>query len=516
MALSSGVRQRIRLSLADNGQAELRPAGVFAGQFTADVEEAIRTELKETLIQVLQHGPAAEKGVLFGCLLNMCNRANGRTGMGTVMASKNLRAIAVRGDKVPPPADPEMLKSLAKWGAENLETSDIAGIGLFGTAEVLIPQNSDGTLPTRNWSAGYFENAEAIGAKALYETVLKERDTCFACVVRCKRVVEINDGPYHVDPRYGGPEYETLATMGSYCGISDLPAICYANQLCNMYGMDTIACGATIAWAMDCFEHGLLTTEQTDGIELRFGNAAAMVEMVEKIGKREGFGAILGEGSTRASERLGIGKHLLVTTKNHEFPAHMPQVKRSLALIYAINPFGADHQSHEHDPSYAAYPDRMAELGLIDPQPSDNLNAEKVHYAYYTQLLYSLMDSLNLCQFVWGNSWQLYTPSQMVTLVKAVTGWETSLWELMKVGERRLNMMRAFNTREGVGSEADVLPIKMQVPLQGGASDGTYVTVEEVEEAKKTYYQMAGWDENGHPTLAKLQELGIDWIYQTA
>lgn len=213
------------------------------------------------------------------------------------------------------------------------------------------------------------------------ETILKEQDTCFGCVVRCKRVVEVAEGPYRVDPRYGGPEYETISTMGSYCGVSDLAAIARANQPCNMYGMDTISCGAIIAWAMDCFERGLLTLDDTDGIELRFGNAGALVKMVERIGKRKGFGQVLGEGSARAAEALGVGQDLVVAVKNHELPAHMPQVKRSLALIYTVNPFGADHQSHEHDPSYKGYPDRMAKLNLLAPQPSKVLNAEKVRYA---------------------------------------------------------------------------------------------------------------------------------------
>ena len=235
-------------------------------------------------------------------------------------------------------------------------------MGEFGTAGIVLSQNEAGGLPTRNWSSGIFEGAEAISGERMAKTVLSGRDTCFGCVVRCRRVVEITDGPFRGDPRYGGPEYETLATMGSYCGVSDLAAICRANQLCNMYGMDTIACGATIAWAMDCFEHGLLTKVDTDGVALRFGNAEALVQMVEKIGKREGFGRVLGEGSARAAESLGVGKDLVVAAKKHEFPAHMPQVKRSLALIYDVNPFGADHQSHEHDPSYEGYPERMAEL----------------------------------------------------------------------------------------------------------------------------------------------------------
>jgi aldehyde:ferredoxin oxidoreductase len=495
-----------------DGEVALRDATHLWGKLTADVEDGIREELGDRRVQVIQCGPAAEQGVRFGALISMSNRANGRTGMGTVMASKNLKAVAVRGRNRPELADPEAVKAVAKWGADNFEESDIYGMGLAGTAEIVLSQDEGGGLPTRNWSSGTFEGAEAISGQRMAETILKERDTCFGCVVRCKRVVEVTEGPFLVDPRYGGPEYETVATMGSYCGVSDLTAISLANQLCNMYGMDTISCGATVAWAMDCFERGLLSADDTDGVELRFGSAEALVEMVERIGKREGFGRLLGEGSARAAGALGVGQDLVVAVKNHELPAHMPQVKRSLALIYAVNPFGADHQSHEHDPSYGWYPDRMAELDLLDPQPDDVLNAEKVRFAFYTQCLYSCLDSVSVCQFVFGPSWHLYGPSQLVDAVRGVTGWNVSLWELMKVGERRLNLLRAFNAREGVGAEADTVPPKLLIPLQGGASDGVAVTAEEVEAAKATYYCMACWDENGCPTRAKLAELGLGWV----
>jgi aldehyde:ferredoxin oxidoreductase len=304
--------------------------------------------------------------------------------------------------------------------------------------------------------------------------------------------------------------------MGSYCGVSDLAAISHANQLCNMYGMDTISCGASIAWAMDCFERNLLTLDDTEGIELRFGNAEDLVRIVELIGKRQGFGRVLGEGSARAAATLGMGRELVMTVKNQELPAHMPQVKRTLALIYAVNPFGADHQSHEHDPvyeeDYESYADRLAALDLLEPQPKFSLNPEKVRFALYTQRLYSALDSLNLCQFVWGPAWHLYGPNQMVELVRAVTGWDVSLWELMKVGERRLNLLRAFNAREGVGAAEDTLPPKLLVPLVGGASDGIALDGDEVEAAKALYYRMAGWDEDGRPTRAKLEELGLSWV----
>lgn len=495
-----------------DGEAELRSADHLWGKFTAEVEDAIREELEDEHIEVLQCGPAAEKGVRFSALINMSNRANGRTGMGTVMAAKNLKAVAVRGHDRPDLADPEAVRELARWGAGHFEDSNVHQLGLLGTSRISIAQDEAGGLPTRNWSSGTFEGAEAISGQRMAETILEERDTCYGCVVRCKRVVESTKGDYQIDPRYGGPEYETVATMGSYCGVSDLEAIAYAHQLCSMYGMDTISCGATIAWAMDCFERGLLTPEDTDGVELRFGDAEAMVEMVERIGKREGLGRVLGEGSTRAAEILGVGQDLVMAVKNHELPAHMPQVKRSLALIYAVNPFGADHESSQHDPTYEGYPERMAELGLTDPQPPTALNAEKVRFAFYTQCLNSFVDSASVCEFVWGASWQLYGPNQLVDLVRTVTGWDVNLWELMKVGERRLNLLRAFNAREDVGAEADTVPPKLTVPLRGGASDDMAVDADEIEETKELYYQMAGWDGDGRPTRAKLAELALSWV----
>jgi len=501
----------VYLSVQD-GEAELRDAAHLWGRFTADVEDAIREELSDGRVRVLQCGPAAERGGLFGALLSEASRANGRAGMGTVMASKNLKAVAVRGHSRPELADPKALRELARWGGEHLEESGVYGTSLWGTASAVIPQSNVGGLPTRNWSSGTFEGAEAISGQRMAETIRKERDTCFGCVVRCKQVVEVTEGPFQVDPRYGGPEYETLSTLGSYCGVSDLAAIARANQLCNMYGMDTISCGATIAWAMDCYEHEELTPEDTEGIELRFGNAEAMVQVVELIGKQEGLGRVLGQGSARAAEALGVGQELLVTVKRQELPAHMPQVKRGLGLLYLVNPGGADHTVSEHDPSYGSFPDRMAELDLIDPVPGEVMNAEKVRYSIYSQRMISCIDSVCVCKFTFGPAWQLYGPSQLVDAVRAVTGWNVSLWELMKVGERRLNLLRAFNARDGVGGEADTMPSKLTIPLQGGASDGVAVTAEEMEMAKALYYQMVGWDEDGRPTRAKLEELAVGWV----
>ena len=498
-----------------NGEAELRPAEHLWGKVTGDAEASIRSELGDDKIEVLQIGPAGEMGVRFAALMNMSNRANGRTGMGAVMGSKNLKAVAVRGQMRPALADRAAVIQLARWGAEHFEESGVHGLGLLGTAQATRAQNAAGGLVTRNWASGTFEGWEALDGRTMAQTILKDRDTCYACTVRCKRVVEIKDGPYVVDPHYGGPEFETLATFGAYCGISDLAAVAYASQLCNMYGMDTISCGATIAWAMDCYEHGLISREEADGLELRFGNVDAMVKLTEKIARREGIGDLLAEGSARAAARLGRGSEdLVVAVKGLEMPGHMPQVKRSLALIYAVNPFGADHQSSEHDPSWKPYAERMAEIGVTDPPESTKtLNEAKVRYALRTQYAYSCLDSVNICQFVFGPAWHLYAMDQLAAAVRSITGWEVSVDELMRVGERRLNLLRAFNAREGIGRAADVLPKRMQQALVGGKSDGLVVSTDEVEQAKDWYYAMAGWDvATGRPTRAKLEELELGWV----
>jgi aldehyde:ferredoxin oxidoreductase len=497
-----------------DGQAELRSAQHLWGLVTGEAEAAIREELGDPRIQVAQCGPAGENLVRFAAIINMSSRANGRTGLGAVMGSKNLKAVAVRGNDKPPLANRKALVDLARWGAAHFADSDVYGLGTYGTAELTHPNSKSGGLPTRNWDSGTFEHAESLDGTTMYKTILKERNTCYACTVRCKRVVEVMDGAYPIDPLYGGPEYEALATLGSYCCVGNLEAVAYANQLCNMYGMDAISCGATIAWAMDCFENGLITEEDTDGLDLHFGNSDAMVKMVEKIAIRDGLGDLLAEGSARAASAIGRGTDdLVVTVKKQELPAHMPQVKRGMGLMYAITPFGADHISAEHDPSYQSYAEKFAKIGLTDPQSPDVINLEKVRYLYRTQQSRSCMDTLNLCKFVFGPAWQLYDLDQLAQAVRSITGWEVTVDELLQAGERRVNMLRAFNAREGLTREDDTLPKKLGKPLVGGKSDGKFITAEEIEQAKDMYYEMAGWDiTTGNPTRAKLEELDIGWV----
>ena len=500
-----------------DGQAELRDARHLWGKVTGEAEALIREELADERIQVLQIGPAGEKLARMAAVVNMCNRANGRTGMGAVMGSKNLKAIAVRGHKKVALHDAAGVISLARRGAEAVKER-LDGLSTYGTADIVESQDAMGGLPTRNWHSGVFAGARAISGETMHQSILRGRDTCYACPVRCKRVVEVQ-GAVSVDPLYGGPEYESIAALGSYCCVDDLVGIAKANEICNKYGLDTISCGATVAFAMECFEEGILTSEDTGGVSLTFGNAKAMVRIVEMMGRREGIGDLLADGSVQAARKLGReAEKLVVAVKGLELPAHMPQVKRSLGLLYAVNPFGADHESSEHDLSYLESAtqlelDRLAELDLCTPQTADSLGPEKIRFAWLTQLFFSALDSLCLCNFVWGPAWQLYGPNQVVDLIQAVTGWDFSLQELLQVGERRLNLLRAFNAMEGLDRRADTLPTRLFEPLQGGPTDGIAMSPGELECALDSYYDLAGWDRaTGIPTRAKLEELDLGWV----
>jgi len=511
-----------------DGEAELRDASHLWGELTGDVETAIQDEFDDKKIEVLQIGPAGEKLVKYAAMISMSNRANGRTGMGTVMGSKNLKAIAVRGKNRPAIADKEAFKKLAKWGPANFADSDVAGMGKYGTAEGVMGQQKSGGLPTNNWSAGVFDGAEAISGETMYDTILlgaaedKQnrlgRDTCYACTVRCKRVVQVTEGPFPTDPHYGGPEYETLATFGSYCGVSDLNAIAHANQLCNQYGIDTISCGATLAWAFNAFEEEMISLADTDGLALNWGNAEAMIQLVGMIGRREGFGDLLAEGSARAAEKVGRGsEELVVAGHKMEYPAHMPQVKRSLGLIYSVNPYGADHQASEHDGAieggFKWYKDRLEELGFEEKQERYSLTDEKVRFATVTGQLYSALNSASVCQFVFGPSWHLYSSGQLVDVINAATGWDMTIEEFVMIGERSVNLQRAFNAREGLTRADDTLPKKMSKALTGGRSDGFTFTPEELEMAKDGYYAHSGWDvATGNPTREKLESLDLGWV----
>lgn len=517
------------------GEAAFHSAEHLWGKTTLEVDKILQEELDDKKIEIAQIGIAGEKLANFAAVMNMANRAWGRTGIGAVMGSKKLKAIVVRGTRKVETPDSKRTMAVSKLGAGRFKENflGLQGFGKYGTAGAVMGQQKSGGLPTNNWDAGVFANEEdavAIGGVRLYDEILrgaadekqerKGRDTCYACVIRCKRVVESEYKDKKLIPEYGGPEYESLATFGSYCGVNDLHALTYANQLCNEYGVDTISCGATISWAMECFENGVLTLDETDGIDLSYGNADGMIAMLEKTLNREGFGDVLADGSAKAADRLGKGHDYLLTVKGQELPAHMPHVKRSLGLVYAANPFGADHQSSEHDTMYHPkpyeryYKERLSMVGLTEPQHPKAMNPEKVTFALQSQYTYSATDTLSICQFVYGASWQLYGPDDMAELMSASTGWDVDIDWIQAIGRKRLNLMRAYNAREGLTRDDDTLPKKLfRKALEGGRSDGVVLEESELTEALDLYYEQAGWDkESGAPTRATLTEIGLAWV----
>lgn len=498
-----------------DGEAEIRDASKIWGKPTKEAQEGIRKELGDDKVRVALIGPAGEKLVRFACIVNELKHANGRGGMGAVMGSKNLKAIAVRGTKKVEAKEPDAVKALAKWFSENyLKKGDTPGLHNLGTPILVLVHNEMGAFPTRNFHEGTFETAEKISGETIKETLLIGQKACFACPVGCKRVLKV-DEPYTVDPAYGGPEYETLGAFGSNCCVDDLKAVVKAAEICNAYTIDTISTGMAIAFAMECFENGILTKKDTGGIELKFGNAEGMLKMTEMIAKREGLGDLLAEGVKRAAKKIGKGSEkFALEVKGKELPMHEPRLKTGVGLGYAVSPTGADHVQMEHDPCFAEknpFLEQLRPLGILEPVKSLDIGPRKVRLFTYLQHWWSLGNCLDLCLFATAPV-RVWTIPQVVEMVNAVTGWDTTTWELMKVGERATTMARAFNVREGFTKDDDWVPERFFEPLEGGPLKGYKLPKDEFRQAIAMYYQMMGWNEAGVPTKAKLAELDVEWV----
>ncbi|MGQ9584955.1 MAG: aldehyde ferredoxin oxidoreductase family protein [Anaerolineae bacterium] len=491
-----------------DGQAEIRSASHLWGLTTKECQEQLREELGDRHVRVAQIGPGGENLVRYACVMNDLKDAAGRTGLGAVMGSKNLKAIAVRGTGQVGMADPAAIREMAKWIASRLyELFPFMGLG---TGHLMPAHEISGNLPVRNFRDHGFP-VEKLTPMTIRDTIRIGMEGCYACAVRCKKVVKA-DGPYSVDPAYGGPEYETLGAFGSCCGVDDLVAVAKANELCGAYTLDTISTGVTIAFAMECFERGLLTLEDTEGIELRFGNGAAVVALVEKIAWREGLGNLLAEGSRRAAEVIGQGSGAFaMQVKGQEYPMHEPRLKRSLGIGYAVSPTGADHCHSLHDLGLAKEGPGLEPLkgfGVLEPVPLEDLGPEKVRAAWYHTLDQVGLNSAVGCLMVFAR----LTPDQRVRIVQAATGWNFTFFEWMKVGERALNMARLFNAREGFTAADDWLPARSFEPQTSGPLSDAPLDAGRLAQALKTFYRMAGWDpETGWPTQGNLEELDLAW-----
>jgi len=502
-----------------DGKVEIKDGTHLWGKDTGETQRIIKEELADDKIRIVQIGPAGENLVRFANIVNELKHFNGRNGLGAVMGSKKLKAIAVRGTKPIELYDKERVSQVTKEITKRVMDNPLSrDLRELGTPGVIRPFYEAGCLPSYNWTTGYFKEGENLTAETYNKTILKGTKGCYACPIRCKRVVEINDPDLKVDPSYGGPEYETIVSLGSLCGISDLKYIAKANELCNKYTMDTISTGMVIAFAMQCYQEGLLTQKDTGGIELTFGNKEALLILVEKIARREGLGDLLSQGSYFAAQKIGKGAEKFIhQVKGQEIPMHDPRVKTGVGLQYALSDYGADHMKAPHDSFFKDQDSvgirEMKGLGILEPVSPIDIGEKKVTLFKLLDIYWTVFDILGVCVFGYAPR-SVGTMEEMLEIICSTTGWRTTWFELMKLGERSINMARIFNHREGFASKDDTLPEVFYHNFKDGPMDGQgAINKKDFEKAIKLRYQLMGWNpDTGIPTPAKLIELDLDWL----
>ena len=504
-----GISQTPVYLVTDNGKAELRDASHLWGKNTSETTRLIKEELGEGF-RVTCIGIAGENLVKYAAIINDAEKPNwgraaGRCGMGAVMGSKRLKAIASKGTMKIKVANEEIFMEEAKkrydWVNESLLKMSLE---VYGTAAVLDLVNVRGGFPTRNWQTGVFQGADNINGTAIVEKILTERKACFACPIACGRISEIKTGPYAGSGE--GPEYESLGSFGGMCEIDDLEAITHAHFLCNEYGLDVISTGSTIAFAMECYERGILTKEDTGGLEIKFGDPNVMIELVHKIAKREEIGNLLAEGTKAVSEKLGRGsERFAMHVKGLEMPAYDPRAAKLTGLAYATANRGGCHiTAYVEGPTFLSTPYLIVEESDVGDILQENPETAKIVKDMEDAL--AVFDAVGACKFMG----MVLTAEDWATLISSLTGWEFTAADFRKTGERIYNLERAFNVREGLTRTGDTLPKRLlEEPLPEGPAKGHVVNLKPLLDA---YYKFRGWDENGRPTPEKLRELGLEWV----
>jgi aldehyde:ferredoxin oxidoreductase len=501
------------------GKAEIKDAAHISNLGAKEVEDAIRDEMGSKKIRVAQTGLAGMNRVRFANITNNLGHFNGRCGLGALMGSKNLRAVAALGTEKPAFGDPEFLRNTASNFARTFKENPI-GEQLFVYGTTAFPEilSAAGALPVNNFRRSSLDDPAPVCGDTYNEILLQKRKGCYACPIRCKRGIALDDAKYGVDSRYGGPEYETISALGTNLNITDLKAIAKGNEICNRHCIDTISAGMTIAFACECFEEGIITTADTDGLELRFADADLMIQLLEMIARREGFGDVLAEGSARLARQWGVAdKPCHLSVKGQEVSMHDPRVKVGVGIGFAVSPYGADHMTAAHDTvfvnqnSFAL--NSIKPLGIYEPMHATNITTQKVRNYKLLENFWRTLDALGLCVFGYAPRGVMPIDT-MVKCVSAVTGWETSLLELMRAGERGTMIARAFNSRDGFTIKDDRLPRRLFDPKPDGANAGQQIFKEDdFNKATRLYYEMIGCHpETGRPRRAKLLELGLDWV----
>ena len=493
------------LYIFDN-YVELKDASKVWGKATSEAEKIIKNEVNDPNVSLAVIGPAGEKMVKIACIISDGRRAAGRTGMGAVMGSKKLKAIVIKGSQKPMIAKEKQFEDLWKKFLTEFEKTSHWARTYGTTGGIEAYSMMQGCLPTRNFVSGTFEGSHKITGEETLANWTVKRLSCPRCPVGCWGEVEIKNGRHVEYFRGPRPEYESIAALGSCCGNDDIESIVIANDLCNKYGVDTISTGVTIAFAMECYEKGIISKDVTEGLELKFGNSNAILQLIKKIALQEGFGAMLGEGSRKAAEKIGKGAEAFaVEVKGLELPMHEPRPQKGMGLAYATSPRGACHNR-----GWGEARKPIPELGLDKEfvektRPYSIWGKAKV--VKINQDWRAVEDSLIICYFVGLG------PSLATDIFNAATGFDVSVKDLLTCGERIFNLERAFNIREGITRKDDTLPKRITEPLQGGYTNGLSISLYELNSMLDEYYIERGWEKaTGIPTKEKLKELGLEEV----
>jgi len=484
----------VYLWISDKG-IEIREAGEFAGLSTYDTEDKMKAILGDSDVSVASIGPAGEKLVPIACIMNEKDDAAGRCGLGAVMGSKNLKAVVVQSSKRIVFEHPEKVREWTKKIWEHVEKG-MAGFMVFGTSASAARFNITGELPTKNFQTSYFAAVDKIVLNKSHDF---KGESCYACPVRCKKYIKMSDGIY-----YKAPEYETCGSLGSLCLLDDYQILTEANMLCNSLGIDTISAGVIVAFTMECFEKGILTQKDLDGINLTWGNGKAMLEMISKIGHAEGVGAFLGKGTKYMAEKLGKGtERFAINVKGLELPMHTPRIKKGLALSYQTSIRGACHCQSGMDQAYENS-DAPVSLGIANGMSRYQVEG-KANMVKITHDFTGLIECLVGCRFVMTR----IEPAMISNLLRETIDLDMTPEELMLVGERAHNLCRLLGVREGLSRKDDYLPERFTEPNIDGPEKGKYISREVMDLLLDEYYSLRGWDYNGIPREEKLKALGL-------
>jgi aldehyde:ferredoxin oxidoreductase len=473
-------------------QIEIRDAGKIWGKEVPDTTDMIRAETDEDA-KVACIGPAGEKQVLFASIMNEMHRAAGRSGVGAVMGSKNLKAVVVVGNNPLEVSDPKAFEAAVMVARAKIQAHPVGGAGLkaYGTDVLVNILNQVGSLPTRNFHDGYFPTADKIGGESLSKNVLVRPKGCFSCIISCGRVSKVTNPKYAGEGE--GPEYESAWGFGADCGIDDLDAITKANFICNELGLDTITMGTTIACAMDLFADKIITKKDTGGIVLQFGDAETMVKLIRMTANREGFGAQLAEGSYRLAEKYGHIEYSM-TAKKQEMPAYDPRGVQGIGLNFATSNCGAAHVR-----GYTIAPEVLGNPFKVDQHTTKG----KPGLVKTFQDLTAVLDSTGACLFTTFG----IGADELAALLSACTGIAYSTEDFMKTGERIWNLERLWNLKAGFTNADDTLPERvLKEPILTGPSKGD---ISHLDVMLPEYYELRGWDKKGVPTDKKLHDLAL-------